>query len=232
MVSETVHHHAAPEVVTKASGRRSEHVFSELQREIVLGLAPPEGALIELDLAQRFDCSQSTIREALMRLNEEGLVTRLPRRRTSVAPCRSADARALIGLRLSIECESVDRLMRQANDDLDGALRARLNDMRNAARDGDEYRLAAHDRAFHLALFDAADLPLVTPILRRCLIHVHRFKIMKSGQQRDLEETAERHVPILNALRTRDSTRLAEVLRHHISTIVDFGPDLTDRSTL
>lgn len=205
-------------------------MFGELQREIVLGLAQPESALLELDLAQRFDCSQGTIREALMRLNEEGLVTRLPRRGTSVAPCRSADARVLIALRMSIECDSIDRLMRRADGELETTLRSRLNDMRNAARDADEYGLAAHDRAFHLALFEASDLPLVTPILRRCLIHVHRFKIMKSGQQRDLEETAERHVPILDALRARDAQRLAEVLRHHISTIVDFGPDLTERN--
>ncbi|RYH08051.1 GntR family transcriptional regulator [Tropicimonas sp. IMCC6043] len=231
MVSVTLHHQAAPEVAAKASGRRSEHVFSELQREIVLGLAEPDGALIELDLAQRFDCSQGTVREALMRLNEEGLVTRRPRRGTSVAPCRSADARALIGLRLSIECDNIGRLLRRAGGDLDERLHAKLNDMRNAARDADEYGLAAHDRAFHLALFEAADLPLVAPILRRCLLHVHRFKIMNSGQLRDLEETAERHVPILDALRAREPDRLAEVLRHHISTIVDFGPDLTERST-
>ncbi len=206
-------------------------MFGELQREIVLGIARPESALIELDLAKRFDCSQGTVREALMRLNEEGLVTRLPRRRTSVAQCRPADARVLIELRLNIECDSIDRLMRRADDDLDRVLHGKLNDMRNAARDADEYGLAAHDRAFHLALFEAADLPLVTPILRRCLIHVHRFKIMKSGQVRDLEETAERHVPILDALRARDPLRLSEVLRHHISTIVDFGPDLTERAS-
>ncbi|WP_244520657.1 GntR family transcriptional regulator [Aliiruegeria lutimaris] len=217
--------------MTRPSGRRSETVYGELQREIVLGLAVPESALIELDLAERFDCSQGTIREALMRLNEEGLVTRLPRRGTSVAPCHSADAQVLIALRLSIECDSIDRLMRWAGADLYDILHGKLNDMRNAARDADEYGLAAHDRAFHLALFEAADLPLVTPILRRCLVHVHRFKIMKSGQLRDLEETAERHVPILDALRARDAPRLAEVLRHHISTIVDFGPDLTDGNT-
>ncbi|MFD0980654.1 GntR family transcriptional regulator [Tropicimonas aquimaris] len=204
-------------------------MFDELQREIVLGLAPPESALIELDLAKRFDCSQGTVREALMRLNEEGLVTRLPRRGTSVAQCRPADARVLIELRLKIECDSIGRLVSRADGELETILHGRLNDMRNAARDADEYGLAAHDRAFHIALFEAADLQLVTPILRRCLIHVHRFKIMKSGQLRDLEETAERHVPILDALRARDAKRLAEVLRHHISTIVDFGPDLTER---
>ncbi|WP_068112210.1 GntR family transcriptional regulator [Tropicimonas marinistellae] len=230
MVSPTTYRHTASDAAARSSGRRSETVFDELQREIVLGLAEPESALIELDLAERFDCSQSTVREALMRLNEEGLVARRPRRGTSVAPCRSADARVLIALRLSIECDSIDRLMSMAGGDLYEILHDKLNDMRNAARDADEYDLAAHDRAFHLTLFEAADLPLVTPVLRRCLVHVHRFKIMNSGQQRDLEETAERHVPILDALRARDPARLVDVLRHHISTIVDFGPDLTGRS--
>ena len=100
--------------------------------------------------------------------------------------------------------------------------------MRNAARDMDEYRLSVHDRAFHTTLFATADLPLVVPILTRCLIHNHRFKILNSQPNRALEETAERHVPIIEALRERDLEHLHAVLGHHISTIVDFGPDLTD----
>ena len=70
--------------------------------------------------------------------------------------------------------------------------------------------------------------PLVVPILTRCLIHNHRFKILNSQPNRALEETAERHVPIIEALRERDLEHLHAVLGHHISTIVDFGPDLTD----
>jgi len=206
--------------------RRSQTVFAALEKEIVLGLLEPEATLLELELAQRFTCSQGTVREALLRLSEEGLVNRLPRRGTRVAPCRSDDARALLAIRNEIECRYLSRAVANFHAGARDDLMAEMNAMRNAARDGDEYLLSVHDRRFHLRLFDTADLPVVTPMLARCLIHNHRFKILRWTGGRDLDETAERHRPIIDALDTGDADKVREVLSHHISTVVDFGPDI------
>lgn len=230
MAVETFGSNAVIDLAPRRASRRSHAVYAALQREIVLGRLPPEGALTELELADRFGCSQGTVREALMQLNEEGLVRRLPHRGTHVAACHAADARALLTIRREVECGYLGRVIDRADAGLDAALREQLNAMRNAARDEDEYRLSVHDRAFHTTLFNAADLPLVTPILTRSLIHNHRYKILKSQPNRALDETAERHAPILDALLRRDVDRLRDVLSHHIRTIVDFGPELTDET--
>lgn len=214
------------DLVYRQSNRRSNAVFEALQKEIVLGELAPEAAMLELDLAQRFGCSQSTVREALMQLNEEGLVNRVPHRGTHVAPCRSDDARALLAIRKDIECRHLDRVITRYDAVLRRDLMVELNAMRNAARDQDEYLLSVHDRLFHGRLFQASDLPVVSPILSRCLIHNHRFKILNSQPNRALEETAERHRPIIDALDAGDLGRIHKVLSHHISTIVDFGPDM------
>lgn len=216
--------------VPRQSSRRSHTLFVALQKEIVLGILAPDRTLTELDLAQRFGCSQGTVREALMQLNEDGLVKRQPNRGTRVAPCRADDARALLNLRREVECAHLDRVIERADGRLTADLRALLDAMRNAARDNDEYGLSVRDRAFHTRLFEAAALPLVAPILTRCLIHAHRFKILNSTPNRALTETAERHLPIIEALEARDCDQLHDLLAHHIATIVDFGPDLTDGS--
>lgn len=215
------------DLVPRQSSRRSHAVFVALQKEIVLGQLAPESVLTELDLANRFDCSQGTVREALLRLHEEGLVQRAPNRGTRVAPCHEADARALLQLRREVECNQLGRIIARCDARLLSDLHDLLNAMRNAARDDDEYLLSVHDRSFHARLFAAADLPLVSPILTRCLIHNHRFKILNSTPNRSLDETAERHLPIIDALARRDGARLKDLLSHHITTIVDFGPDLT-----
>ncbi|MCA0963880.1 GntR family transcriptional regulator [Salipiger bermudensis] len=216
------------DVTPRRTSKRSHALFEALEKEIVLGTLTPEQALTEMDLAQRFGCSQGTVREALMRLSEEGLVHRLPNRGTTVAPCEADDARALLHVRREVECAYLDRVVARADAVLERDLHDLLNAMRNAARDGDEYRLSVFDRAFHRRLFESAELPLVAPILTRCLIHNHRFKILNAQPNRELEATAERHVPILEALARRDVEALRELLSHHIATIVDFGPDLSD----
>ncbi|GGB21991.1 GntR family transcriptional regulator [Allosediminivita pacifica] len=227
MAVESFNQDPITDLVPRQSSRRSHTIFVALQKEIVLGVLAPERTLTELDLAQRFGCSQGTVREALMQLNEEGLVKRQPNRGTRVAPCPVDDARALLSLRSQVECSHLDRVIARADSALTADLRALLDAMRNAARDCDEYALSVRDRAFHTRLFEAADLPLVSPILTRCLIHAHRFKILNSQPNRALEETAERHRPIIEALEARDLDQLRELLAHHIATIVDFGPDLT-----
>ncbi|MCX2721385.1 GntR family transcriptional regulator [Roseibium salinum] len=211
--------------------KRSHLIFEEIQKDIMLGHLPPGGAILELELADRFECSQSTIREALMFLQTDGLVERLSHRGTFVADSRIEDARELILIRHDIECRGVVRVLNRFGPLLRKELETDLNGMRAAARDGDEYQLSLHDRSFHLNLYNAADMPTVRPILRRCLIHNHRYKILNSEPSRGLLDTAERHVAILDALAAGDEERAVAALSHHITTIVDFGPSILASDT-
>lgn len=222
-----------PDTTTTASGRsvtsrRSFVIYTKLQREIVLGMLAPRSTLLELELASRFEASQGTVREALLLLQEEGLVHRLPHRGTTVADCRAEDAEELIRLRHDIECRGVRRAIKRHGSNLANGMRAHVEAMRNAAALGDEYLLSAHDRAFHTELFVRADLPPVQPVLARALVHAHRFKILHPDQSRDLLETANRHVTIVEALEAADANKAAEALSHHITTIVDFGPSILE----
>ncbi|MBG6177209.1 MAG: GntR family transcriptional regulator [Roseibium album] len=210
----------------RRSAKRSHVIFESLQKEIMLGQLPPGTTILELELANRFECSQSTVREALMFLQTDGLVERLHHRGTFVADSRIEDARELILIRHDIECRGVRRVLSRFGPFLRKELEADLDGMRAAAKNDDEYQLSLHDRNFHLNLYSAADMPTVRPILRRCLIHNHRFKILNSEPNRGLLETAERHVAILDALAAGDETNAVQALSHHITTIVDFGPSI------
>ncbi|MBL8580377.1 MAG: GntR family transcriptional regulator [Mesorhizobium sp.] len=208
----------------RRSPPRSHAIFAALQRDIVLGTLPPQTVLLELHIADHFGCSQSTVREALLRLQEEGLVERQQHRGTIVSECREADAQELLRIRHDIELRGVRRSLPSYGKNLREALLEDIEAMRRAARKGDEYEQTAHDRQFHLRLFEAANLPSVQPVLTRCLLHNHRYKIHNSPPNNTLMESAERHVAIVDAL---DSGNLVEVRRslsHHISTIVEFGP--------
>ena len=175
-----------------------------------------------MELADEYGASQGTVREALMLLQELGLVYRQAHRETTVADCRQADALELLRLRLGIECRGIKRTFQKNPQTLED----RLSGMLDAAKAGDEYLLSVHDQAFHLHLFEYADLPLVAPVLQRCLVHAHRYKILNHPQERDLIETANRHRVIIEALEAADENRSIRELSTHITTIVDFGPNL------
>ena len=96
--------------------------------------------------------------------------------------------------------------------------------MERAARSEDEYQLAEFDRDFHRRLLRDAGLPALDPILHRCLVHIHRFKISRSDAQRDLVATARRHISIVDAVERADASAASRALAHHIATIADLGP--------
>jgi DNA-binding GntR family transcriptional regulator len=205
---------------------KSGEVYEAVKRDIMLGELPPGAPLVELDLAAAFGCSQGPVREALLQLQEEGLVIRQAHRGTRVADCTADEAVEMFRLRQSVECRGVVRALQRPSRTLVADLKRLIDAMEEDARAGDEYKLAEHDRDFHRRLLRDANLPALEPILHRCLVHNHRFKISQSKGERDLLATARRHFSILEAVERSDAGTAAEALAHHIATIVDLGPDV------
>ncbi|MFK7891403.1 MAG: FCD domain-containing protein, partial [Granulosicoccus sp.] len=123
-------------------------------------------------------------------------------------------------------CRGIDRVVDRYDRLTHRALSALVNQMMEAAKAEDEYRLSLFDQQFHMRLYREANLPSVNPILHRCLIHNHRFKILNSERESPLMVTAERHWPIVEALDSGDKQQCIDALSRHITTIVDFGPSI------
>jgi DNA-binding GntR family transcriptional regulator len=208
------------------SAARSAAAFDALKHDIMLGELTPGEPLVELELAARFGCSQGTVREALLQLQEEGLVHRRGHRGTVVSDCTVDEAVEMFRVRQQIECDGVLRAVRHPSRSLVPDLTALADAMLKAAHADDEMGLAALDRDFHRRLFHDANLPALDPILHRCLIHNHRFKISRTQGRRDLVLTAQRHWPIVDAIETGNPVAAMTTLQHHIATIVDLGPSV------
>ncbi|MBB2973079.1 GntR family transcriptional regulator [Mesorhizobium sp. RMAD-H1] len=205
---------------------KSAATFNALKRDIMLGVLPAGTALTELELAAHFSCSQGTVREALLQLQEEGLVRRQGHRGTQVSECTQAEAVEMFRVRQQIECNGIVRALRAPSRTLIADLRALFAEMLDAGRAGDEFGLASFDRDFHRRIFQDAQLPALDPILHRCLVHNHRFKISRSTTPRDLVATAQRHGSIIEAIESGDIAKASAALHHHIATIVDLGPNV------
>jgi DNA-binding GntR family transcriptional regulator len=200
---------------------KSPSVLSGLRRRIVLNELVPGTALTELQLAAEFGCSQAAVREALLRLDGEGLVLRSGRRGTVVTDLDMETALEMLALRRRIELRGARRAARRAGAGDIARLRALLDAMHGAAESGEEWSLVEADTEFHLALFRAAGLPAMEPILMRCILHTHRFKLWAPWHRRSLAANAVRHQPILAALCAGDAAALVRSLAAHLDTIVE-----------
>lgn len=205
--------------------RPRDAIYASVKRRIVLNALPPGVSLTELGLASELGCSQGPVREALMRLQEDGLVLRGGHRGTTVTPLDPEEATEILALRRRIETRAADKAARA----VDARALERLSELRrrmdSAASAEDEYALIELDTAFHLEVFRLAGLRALEQILVRCILHSHRQKLWEPRHRRPLAQTAARHDLLLARLAARDGEGLAAALGEHIDTIVEIGAE-------
>lgn len=173
---------------------------------IVDGTLRPEEKVSDLDLAGRLGVSRTPVREALQRLEQEGLVRTAPNRWTRISPLRIADAMHLYPIVAALECLAARtalprftgaelRTMERANLALARALNAR-----------DAAAAARADREFHAALARASGNPELVDMLDGLKMKMRRLEIAFFHANLGRESLSE-HRQIIRALRERDVER-------------------------
>ncbi|UEM06420.1 GntR family transcriptional regulator [Skermanella rosea] len=206
-----------------SKARKGSVLYDDLRRQIVKGGLKPGDPMLEITVAREYGCSQGTVREALLRLQEDGLVVRSGYRGTTVSVTGPAEAREMQFLRLHLETQGIRRTAPLADESLLARLSRVVEDMERVAEAGDEYALTELDCEFHLAIFARAGMPALDAILSRCLLHLHRLTLAEPGRTRPLLISARRHWDVVEALRTRDPDTAVTAITHHINTVLETG---------
>lgn len=200
--------HAAPQV------------FEYLREQIMSLALAPGTVLSRADLVDQFGVSQTPIRDALMRLAEEGLVDIYPQHATVVCAINIALAKQAHFLRRSVELEVVHTLASLA-DDSRAALVARLEAVlaRQTAMLGlaDYMEFSAQDQRFHREMYEAADVPDLWPLIRRQSGHLDRLRRLHLPIAGKAEAILSDHRAILDAIAAGAPARAQDMLRSHLS---------------
>ncbi|MGE0312228.1 MAG: GntR family transcriptional regulator [Lautropia sp.] len=201
---------------------RSRHaapqVFDRLRVGIVSLVLEPGEVLQRAELAEAFGLSQTPVRDALMRLGEEGLVDIYPQHATLVSKIDVASARQAHFLRRSVEAEIVRGLALAPDPALIERLRALVDRQARLARSATEVEaFAAADLAFHQALYESAAVLQVWALIRRQSGHVDRLRRLHLPVKGKMQEVVRDHRRIVDAIAAGDPLAAAECLREHLS---------------
>lgn len=192
-----------------------ENIFSQL---MALKIAP--GARITVDnLSRELGVSQTPIREALGRLEGEGLVRKTHLIGFSASPQISAEKFGeLYELRLLIEPDAAKRAVGKMTDDMLSILTEAAGVMSRRAKSGDERarysQFARQDAVFHDLILQSAGNELIRETLAHQHVHFHIFRLM--FHSRVTEEALEEHEAIIAAFEARDAQAAEAAMRKHI----------------
>jgi DNA-binding GntR family transcriptional regulator len=193
-----------------------EAVSRTLRHRILNNELQAETRLVEASLAAEFGVSRGTIRDAMRDLQAEGLIEIVPRRYSLVTRMSIEDAEDVCFVRYVLEDASFDCGFGPNHAELVEALEAELERMSQAAGDDDLEALVQSDTRFHELLVNVGGrrrLKDLWSVLNSQMGAVMRVEMER--QDIDLFESVRRHLPILEAVRDRDITRLHRELRGH-----------------
>lgn len=190
-----------------------EDVYTRLRQEIIsCGLAP--GAdLREANLAERFQVSTSPIRDALLRLEADGLVRVFPRRGYRVAAISLSEAEDLFDLRALLEEGTATRAVRQASD---ADLRA-LDRYRVFSDGASAEEFVRYNRDFHGAVLALSGNAKMVQLGRNLLEQFDRLvtlSVAMIGQDRP--RLVREHGEIIDALQAREASSARRLIRQHV----------------
>ncbi|MTD53247.1 GntR family transcriptional regulator [Amycolatopsis pithecellobii] len=211
---------------SQISTTRSALVYEEVRKEILRGTLPPGSRLRFVDLADRFTVSQSVVREALMRLAEQGLAVALPQQGFRVRTLNLSDLNEITEARIEIESLVVRRAIAHGDLQWESSVIAAHHTLAHTPATTETGEISedwvdAHE-AFHHATLqgcgNAQLLSIATSLRETASLYRWWSGSMAPDPERDV---ALEHQQILDAVVARDEMNAACLIAQHIQRTTD-----------
>ena len=191
-------------------------VFKTLRQAILKGELEPGERLMEIQLAERLGVSRTPIREAIRKLELEGLVLMIPRKGAEVAKISESNLRDVLEVRRSLEELAIDlACQRITEEELDELNKAEV-DFKAAIENGDAMQIAQTDESFHEIIYNSTKNQKLVQILNNLREQMYRYRLEYIKDEDKRQVLLVEHEHILKALRNRNIAEAKNAAREHI----------------
>ena len=191
-------------------------IFDLVRGEILDCTLMPGEELREVELAKRYGVSKSPVRDAMQKLEFEGLVEIEPRRGHRVKPISVSDAEDILELRIILEIGTVRKIITTAKDeDIASLDQFRTTDITSISS------FTLYNRGFHHRLSVMSGNQRLAEETRRVMEIYDRLCVISLQSQRGEAGFAgplADHVAIIDAIQARNASLAARVVAKHVST--------------
>ena len=191
-------------------------VFNTLRQAILKGELEPGERLMEIQLAERLGVSRTPIREAIRKLELEGLVLMVPRKGAEVARISEKSLREVLEVRRSLEELAIELACQKITDEQIGELEAAEAVFAEAVQKGDPMTIAESDESYHDVIYQATENGRLVQILNNLREQMYRYRLeyIKDADKRHILVVEHEH--IIRAVKSRNIAEAKQAMREHI----------------
>lgn len=195
-------------------------VFNTLRQAILRGELKPGERLMEIQLANKLGVSRTPIREAIRKLELEGLVLMIPRRGAEVAEITEKSLRDVLEVRGALEELAVKLACQKITDAQIQELRVAEKAFELALQSGDVTTYAEADVKFHDVIYLATDNQRLIQLLSNLREQMYRYRVEYLKREEAHETLLIEHKRIIETIAKRDMDAAVDAVCQHIDNQV------------
>lgn len=196
-------------------------IFETLRKAIISGDIKPGERLMEVSLAEQMGVSRTPVREAIRRLEAEGLVTMTPRKGTHVSELSVKDIMDVLEVRTVLDQLATSLAAKRMQPAQIKALELiHKQYIANVEKNNIEGAIRK-DVEFHDVIYAASGNPRLVAVASSLREHVYRFRVLYMKDNLIAENVLHEHEEILEALKSAQEQRASQLAEKHIKNQMD-----------
>ena len=192
-------------------------VFKTLREQILTGELKPGERLMEVSLAKKLGVSRTPIREAIRKLELEGLAVTEPRRGAVVAMMTEKDMEDVLQVRRALEDLAVQIACEQISIPEIRRLEEAMYEFERSTGDGDLASVVDADVKFHDIIYNATGNSRLVLLMGNFSEQMFRYRVEYLKERDNYPVLIEEHRGIVDGLKRRDMDQVTEIMRRHVT---------------
>ena len=193
-----------------------EVVFLRLRQAILRGELQPGDRLMEISLASQLGVSRTPVRDALHKLEKEGLVNMVPRCGAEVANITDKDMRDVLEVRTTLEELAVELCIERINDDGIKRLKAANKTFKEKVEEGELLLIAEADVAFHDIIYSITENRRLLEIISELRENLYRYRLEYLKNESARLVLVKEHDNIIKFITEKNTDKCKKAIRSHI----------------
>ncbi len=190
--------------------------YDALRNSILAGQLKPGEIYNEMSLAKELGISRTPVREALLELANQQLVTFLPRKGVLVNHPTAKDVEEIFELRKAVELYAIEKVAKMVRECDLSRVEAALNSQRRALKSGDFQAYMAADRVFHMTFSELCDNRRLIGVVENMRDLMHLIGVKALGSEGRGDAVIAEHEEILEAVKRGDVVAAKAALERHL----------------
>ena len=196
-------------------------VFNTLRQAILRGELKPGERLMEIQLANKLGVSRTPIREAIRKLELEGLVVMIPRKGAEVAEITEKNMLDVLEVRRALEELAVKLACERITEEEIQELKDAADAFQKILSEKDITKIAEADEAFHDVIFKSTGNDRLIQLLNSLREQMYRYRLEYLKREEYHPQLLEEHQQIIDRITRKDQSEAAELIDRHIGNQVD-----------